>query len=38
MAYTIVALKEKILEMYPAISQHNISVSLTFDEQKMLTL
>lgn len=34
MAYTIVALKEKILEMYPEISQYNISVSLTFDEQK----
>ncbi len=34
MAYTIVALKEKIIEMYPAINQHNISVSLTFDEQK----
>ena len=35
MGYTIVALKEKIMEMYPEISQHGISVSLTFDEEKM---
>lgn len=34
MGYTIVALKEKIMEMYPEISQHGISVSLTFDEEK----
>lgn len=34
MAYTIVALKEKIMEMYPEITQHGISVGLTFDEGK----
>jgi len=34
MGYTIVALKEKIMEMYPEISLHGISVSLTFDEEK----
>lgn len=34
MAYTIVALKDKILEMYPEIAQHGISVGLTFDEEK----
>lgn len=34
MGYTIVALKDKIMEMYPEIKQHGISVSLSFDEQK----
>ncbi|BCB96996.1 hypothetical protein JZK55_19180 [Dissulfurispira thermophila] len=34
MGYTIVALKEKIMEMYPEITQHGISVGLTFDEEK----
>ena len=34
MGYTIVALKEKIMEMYPEISLHGISVGLTFDEEK----
>ncbi len=34
MGYTIVALKEKIMEMYPEINQHGISVGLTFDEGK----
>lgn len=34
MAYTLVALKEKILEMYPEIEKNGISVGLTFDEQK----
>lgn len=34
MAYTIVALKEKIMEMYPEIEKHGISVGLTFDEEK----
>lgn len=34
MGYTIVALKEKIMEMYPEIEKHGISVGLTFDEQK----
>jgi hypothetical protein len=34
MGYTIVALKEKIMEMYPEISRHGISVGLTFDEEK----
>ncbi len=34
MGYTIVALKEKILEMYPEIQDNGINLSLTFDEQK----
>jgi hypothetical protein len=34
MGYTIVALKEKIMEMYPEIERHGISVGLTFDEEK----
>ncbi len=34
MAYTNVALKEKIMEMYPEIMQHNLSMSLDFDESK----
>ncbi len=34
MAYTIVALKEKISEMYPEIEKHGISVGLFFDEEK----
>ena len=34
MGYTIVALKDKILEMYPEIMKYNISVSLEFNEEK----
>jgi hypothetical protein len=34
MAYTIVALKEKITEMYPEITQHGISMGLDFSEEK----
>ncbi|MCX7794277.1 MAG: hypothetical protein N2257_07755 [Thermodesulfovibrionales bacterium] len=34
MGYTLVALKEKIMEMYPEIQKHDISVGLTFDEGK----
>jgi hypothetical protein len=34
MGYTIVALKEKIMEMYPEIVQHGISVGLDFNEEK----
>ena len=34
MLYTIVALKEKIQEMYPEIGKHNLSVGLDFNEQK----
>lgn len=34
MGYTNVALKEKILEMYPEITKHVISVGLDFDTQK----
>ena len=34
MGYTDVALKEKILEMYPEISKHGISVGLAFNEEK----
>lgn len=34
MGYTQVALEEKILEMYPEITKHNISMGLSFDEEK----
>jgi hypothetical protein len=34
MGYASVALKDKIMEMYPAVNEHNISVSLMFDETK----
>ena len=34
MGYTIVALKDKILEMYPDIAKHGISVGLVFNEEK----
>ncbi len=32
MAYTQVALEQKILEMYPEIRQHGISMGMHFDE------
>jgi hypothetical protein len=34
MGYTIVALKDKIMEMYPEITKHGISVGLEFSEEK----
>lgn len=34
MGYTNVALKDKIMEMYPEIEKHSISASLDFDAQK----
>jgi hypothetical protein len=34
MGYTNVALKDKIMLMYPDIEQHGISVSLDFSEEK----
>lgn len=34
MRYTNVELKDKIMEMYPEIRKHNLSVGLDFDEQK----
>ena len=34
MSYTDVALKEKILEMYPEIRDHNIALGLDFSEEK----
>jgi len=34
MGYTNVALKEKIMEMYPEMAQHKIAVSLDFDATK----
>lgn len=34
MTYTNVALKEKIMEMYPEIGEHQLSAGLNFDEQK----
>jgi hypothetical protein len=34
MGYTKVALEDKILEMYPEIQKHGISISLNFDEKK----
>lgn len=34
MGYTKIALENKILEMYPEIAEHGLSVSLDFDEVK----
>ncbi len=34
MGYTNVALKEKVMEMYPEIRQHDLSVGLDFNAQK----
>ena len=34
MGYTNVALKDKIMEMYPDITKHGISVNLDFDKGK----
>jgi len=34
MGYTNVALKEKVLEMYPEITKYGISVGLDFDRAK----
>ncbi len=34
MGYTIVGLKEKILEMYPEITKKGVVSTLTFDEDK----
>ncbi len=34
MGYTIVALKDKILDMYPDVAKHGISVGLVFNEEK----
>jgi len=34
MEYTKVGLEQKILEMYPEISQHGISAGISFDEVK----
>jgi hypothetical protein len=35
MGYSNVALKDKIMEMYPEIEKHTISVSLDYDAQKI---
>ncbi len=34
MAYTMTALKDKILDMYPEIAMHKLSTDLVFDETK----
>ena len=34
MGYTVVALKDKLLEMYPELERNQIAVNLSFDEQK----
>jgi hypothetical protein len=34
MGYSIVALKDKITEMYPEIGKHGVSVSLDFSKEK----
>jgi hypothetical protein len=34
MKYNNVALKDKIMEMYPDIEKHKVKVSLTFNEDK----
>jgi len=33
MGYTVVALKDRILEMYPDIGRHGISMSVIFNEE-----
>ncbi len=38
MGYTIVGLKEKILEMYPEITKLGVVSTLTFDDQKQAYL
>ncbi|MDA8170864.1 MAG: hypothetical protein M0Z48_03440 [Nitrospiraceae bacterium] len=34
MGYTVVALKDKITEMYPEIGRHGISVGIAFSAEK----
>lgn len=34
MGYTIVGLKDKVLEMYPELERNGIAVSLSFDSEK----
>jgi len=34
MGYNVVALKDKILEMYPEIAQHGLAANLVFDPVK----
>ncbi len=34
MGYTIVGLKDKVLEMYPELERHRVAVNLTFDAEK----
>jgi len=34
MSYSLLSLKDKILEMYPEIEKHKLIPSLTFDEEK----
>ncbi len=34
MGYTQVALEDKLLEMYPELSEHKIGLSLSFDEER----
>lgn len=34
MGYTKVALEEKLLEIYPEITKHNLSLSVDFSEDK----
>lgn len=34
MGYTQVALEDKLMEMYPEIQEHDIKMSLSFNEEK----
>ena len=34
MGYTIVALKDKVLEMYPELKEHDVAVNVVFDPAK----
>jgi hypothetical protein len=36
MGYSNVALKDKIMEMYPEIEKHGISTSIDFSDEKMV--
>ncbi|TAN44243.1 MAG: hypothetical protein EPN22_07085 [Nitrospirae bacterium] len=34
MGYSVVALEDKIMEMYPEISRHGIAINIVFNEEK----
>lgn len=34
MGYSVVALEDKVVDMYPAISRHGIAINVVFNEEK----